>query len=175
MLGCGYVEKIHDELVAKLWPGTDPVGAGEPRDLRLLDSAVNRPFQTGFGQEIYSSPIEKAAALFHSLVSNHSFYNGNKRTSVIALDHFLLANGRILIVSNKVILEAAKQTANYRQRGVSHERSLRDIVTLLDVQTITLVALREAKKKHPTLIEPYEMSMRMRKYVRRHPLNKLIP
>jgi len=43
---------------------------------------------------------EKGVALFHSLVANHAFIDGNKRTAVTALDHFLLANGFVLGVPN---------------------------------------------------------------------------
>jgi len=32
MLGAGYVEYIHDELIAQLWPGSDPVRADDRRD-----------------------------------------------------------------------------------------------------------------------------------------------
>lgn len=59
----------------------------------LLDSAVNRPRQTVFGEDAYPTIFEKAAALFESLVLNHIFENANKRTAFSALDIFLFYNG----------------------------------------------------------------------------------
>lgn len=53
------------------------------RDRALLDSALNRPFQTFDGHELYPSPIEKAAAVLESIVKNHPFVDGNKRTGYV--------------------------------------------------------------------------------------------
>jgi death-on-curing family protein len=60
------------------------------RDFNLLESAVSRPFQTVFGGDAYPTIFDKGAALFHSLVANHPFHDGNKRTAVTALYAFLL-------------------------------------------------------------------------------------
>ena len=113
-LGSAYVEIIHDRLVAQMWPGTDPIQSDEPRDTALLESAVNSPFQSAFGEDIHPYTIEKGAALFRSLNSNHCFLNGNKRTAVLALDTFLLANGYCLILSNEDMYKLAEKTASYK-------------------------------------------------------------
>ena len=63
--------------------GTDGV-----RDLGALEAAVFRP-QTGY----YEDPIAEAAALLESLVQNHPFLDGNKRTAVAAADVHLRMNG----------------------------------------------------------------------------------
>ena len=63
------------------------------RDVDLLESAVLRPQSSAFGQDAYPTIIDKAAALFHSLLRNHAFVDGNKRTSVVALLMFLRLNG----------------------------------------------------------------------------------
>jgi death-on-curing protein len=52
--------------------------------LDSLLSAIGRPY-TGY----YRSIVHKAAALLQSIATNHAFYDGNKRTSVILL-HLLL-------------------------------------------------------------------------------------
>ncbi|MEI8278622.1 MAG: Fic family protein [Bacteroidota bacterium] len=41
-------------------------GSKEVRDRNLLLSALGRPFQTFDGKELYTTPIEKAAALGES-------------------------------------------------------------------------------------------------------------
>ncbi|MCW3120926.1 MAG: death-on-curing family protein [Flavipsychrobacter sp.] len=55
------------------------------RDSNLLLSAVGRPFQTFDGKELYLTPFEKAAALGESIIINHPFVDGNKRTAMLAM------------------------------------------------------------------------------------------
>jgi len=54
------------------------------RDEQLLLSAIARPYQTFDGRELYTRPIEKAAALCESLIVNHPFVDGNKRIRLLA-------------------------------------------------------------------------------------------
>ena len=68
--------------------GTDGV-----RDMGLLESALETPFQTFGGQDLYPALIQKAARLGHSLVSNHPFVDGNKRIGLHAMLVFLAING----------------------------------------------------------------------------------
>lgn len=46
-------------------------------DKALLLSALNRPFQTFDGNDLYPSTIDKSTVLFQSLIINHPFINGN--------------------------------------------------------------------------------------------------
>jgi len=73
---------IHAILIDE-FGGTDGV-----RDLGALEAAVFRP-QTGY----YEDPIAEAAALLESLIQNHPFLDGNKRTAVAAADVHLRMNG----------------------------------------------------------------------------------
>jgi death-on-curing protein len=68
---------------------------GDPaiRDAGLAASASARPATTVFGGEAYPAPSMKAAALLHSLLCNHPFVDGNKRTGWVACETFLLVNG----------------------------------------------------------------------------------
>ena len=52
---------------------------------------MNRPYQTFDGQELYPSPVDKAAAIIESIVKNHPFVDGNKRTGYV-LARLLLMN-----------------------------------------------------------------------------------
>ncbi|PIV52729.1 MAG: type II toxin-antitoxin system death-on-curing family toxin [Elusimicrobia bacterium CG02_land_8_20_14_3_00_37_13] len=63
------------------------------RDTGLLESAVYRPMATFGGQELYPDIFDKASALIHSLISNHPFFDGNKRTSYESMRIFLRING----------------------------------------------------------------------------------
>jgi death-on-curing protein len=80
---------------------------------------VNRPFQSAFGRAAYPTTVEKAAALFHSLVTNHPFENGNKRTAVIAADVFLAANWYFLYLGQDAIYRLATKTAQHNAMGIS--------------------------------------------------------
>jgi len=69
------------------------LGAGPVRDAGLLDSAAARPRASVFGQDAYPSLPEKAAALLHSVASNHPLVDGNKRLAWLAAVVFLDLNG----------------------------------------------------------------------------------
>ena len=60
-------------------------GAKEIRDRAQLLSAIARPFQTFDGKELYPTIFEKAAALGESLIINHPFIDGNKRTTLLTM------------------------------------------------------------------------------------------
>jgi L-asparaginase len=67
-------------------------GSGRVRDRGALESAVARPQMTFGGDDLYPDLAAKAAALLHSLVQNHPFVDGNKRTGAHTLVVFLLVN-----------------------------------------------------------------------------------
>ncbi len=69
------------------------------RDLNLLRSAVARP-QATFSGDLYPDLFSKAAALMDSLIRNHAFVDGNKRTGVTSAAMFLRQNGRRLTATN---------------------------------------------------------------------------
>jgi death on curing protein len=63
------------------------------RDAGLLAAAAARPQMTVFGDDAYPTFEDKAAALLHSLVSNHVLVDGNKRLAWSAARVFCLLNG----------------------------------------------------------------------------------
>lgn len=67
-------------------------------DVGLLESAVLRPMETVGGRDAYPDVHAKAAALFHSLIRNHPFVDGNKRTAVLSLVVFYNLNGFDLVL-----------------------------------------------------------------------------
>ena len=72
---------------------TAEAGEGLLADFGLLEAAILRPQQTVMGNEAYPDIHHKAAALMHSLIRNHPFIDGNKRTAVVALVTFYKLNG----------------------------------------------------------------------------------
>ena len=69
------------------------LGVGPIRDLGLLDSAVNRPRSSAFGEDAYESLDLKAAALLHSMTKNHALVDGNKRLAWLSTVVFCDLNG----------------------------------------------------------------------------------
>jgi len=84
---------IHSRLVAETG------GSHGVRDLGLLESAVARPRATFDGKELYPDLFTKTAVLMDSLINNHPFLDGNKRTGITAAGLFLLINGWKLTAS----------------------------------------------------------------------------
>jgi death on curing protein len=67
--------------------------------LAALESAVAQPRMTFDGVELYPSLADKAAALGFSIIQNHPFIDGNKRTGHAALEAFLLLNDHEIVAS----------------------------------------------------------------------------
>ena len=63
------------------------------RDENLLASAVNTPFQTFMGNDLYTSLYDKAAQLCYGIANNHPFTDGNKRTALHSMYVYLIING----------------------------------------------------------------------------------
>ncbi len=82
------VLQIHQILIAQFG------GLAGVREESLLESALERPFG-GFSEtEFYPSPEEKAAAILESVVKNHPFTDGNKRTGYVLMRLILLEYGQ---------------------------------------------------------------------------------
>jgi death-on-curing protein len=62
----------------------------------VLESALLRPYQAVFGEELYPSPFDKAAVLAQTIAHNHPFYDGNKRTATLVSREFLRRAGYYL-------------------------------------------------------------------------------
>ena len=61
--------RIHEILIDKFG------GIQGICDLSLLESALSRPFQTFDQKDLYSTPVDTAAALIESILINHPFIN----------------------------------------------------------------------------------------------------
>lgn len=81
------VLSVHKEMIIATG-GTDGT-----RDIGLLRSALNSPFQSFEGKELLPSLLSKAAALCRSIICDHPFVDGNKRTGIHVMLIFLEING----------------------------------------------------------------------------------
>jgi death-on-curing protein len=86
MISINDILELHDKSIR------DFGGSNGIRDMGLLESAIARPFQTFDGKYLYKTIFEKAAALGESLVINHPFVDGNKRTGMLAMASLLIEN-----------------------------------------------------------------------------------
>ncbi len=106
-------------------------GADGDRDNGLLEAAIARPFQTFDRVDLYPSVIEKSAALAESLIINHPFIDGNKRTGHLAMQALLISENLKLIASSddmyNFIINISTGSINFEQ-----------IVEWLKNNTITL-------------------------------------
>jgi death-on-curing family protein len=104
---------IHEVLADEAQDSGDPI---EPPGLKseiMLSSALSRPL-TSLGDELkYPTPEMAGAALFHSIVHNHAFFNGNKRTGLVALIVFLDRNGKVLTCSQEELLRVTLTLAKH--------------------------------------------------------------
>ncbi|MBR1905633.1 MAG: type II toxin-antitoxin system death-on-curing family toxin [Clostridiales bacterium] len=59
----------------------------------MLDSALQAPFQTFGGEELFPDTKDKIMRLAYGLIKNHSFRDGNKRIGALVLLVLLELNG----------------------------------------------------------------------------------
>jgi len=87
MINIEIVKYFHSILIDEF------VGSTGIRDLNALKAAIQRPYSTFDGKDLYPTIYDKAAALVESLVKNHAFIDGNKRIGYVMLRFFLMEYG----------------------------------------------------------------------------------
>ena len=90
---------LHSQLIEE-YGGSDGV-----RDYNLLDSALENPFQSFGGEELYPTLQAKAARLGYGLIKNHCMIDGNKRIGTHAMLVFLAINGIEIDYTQKELYE----------------------------------------------------------------------
>lgn len=90
---------LHSRLIAETG------GEHGVRDLGMLLSALGRNQATFEEKDLYPDLFLKTAALMDSLVRNHPFVDGNKRTAITSAALFLRMNGYRLVVENPVMVQ----------------------------------------------------------------------
>ena len=93
MIDLQTVKDVHNILIDKFG------GSKGIRDLGGLEAALARPHATFDQQDLYPTAIEKASAIFESLIINHPFMDGNKRTAYVLMRLTLLESGFDIIAS----------------------------------------------------------------------------
>ena len=96
---------LHTQLIEE-FGGTDGV-----RDYNLLDSALETPFQSFAGEELYPTIQAKAARLGYGLIKNHTMLDGNKRIGAHAMLVFLVLNGIEMKYTQRELYETVLSVA----------------------------------------------------------------
>ena len=96
---------LHTQLIEE-FGGTDGV-----RDYNLLDSALEAPFQSFAGEELYPTIQVKVARLGYGLIKNHTMLDGNKRIGAHAMLVFLALNGIEMKYTQKELYETVLSVA----------------------------------------------------------------
>ena len=96
---------LHTQLIEE-FGGSDGV-----RDFNLLNSALENPFQSFAGEELYPTIQAKAARLGYGLIKNHTMLDGNKRIGAHAMLVFLALNGIEMKYTQKELYETVLSVA----------------------------------------------------------------
>lgn len=86
-------------------------GSSGLRDLGRLESAVATQTQSVFGEELFATFYEKAAAIIRGIIADHPFVDGNKRTAMLAGLTFLRENGVAFIAQQGELEDFAVKIA----------------------------------------------------------------
>lgn len=97
---------LHSQLIESFG------GSSGVRDDNLLDSALETPFQTFDGEELYPTLQAKAARLGYGLIKNHCMIDGNKRIGAHAMLVFLELNGVEINYKQKDLYETILAVAD---------------------------------------------------------------
>ena len=88
MISLEQVLRIHSVTISRFG------GADGVRDMNGLESALARPFQSFDATDLYPTSFEKAAAIGESIIANHPFIDGNKRTGYLLMEALLRIDGK---------------------------------------------------------------------------------
>lgn len=104
---------LHSQLIS------ENGGSDGLRDVGLLESAINSPFQQFGNEDLYPTIQQKASRLCFGLVNNHPFVDGNKRIGAHVMLVFLALNGIELEYTqyelSSTILKLASNEISYQQ------------------------------------------------------------
>jgi death-on-curing family protein len=114
LLSSADIRSIHDALVEDFRESKDPIDPPGARDNNLLESAAFRPGTALGGERKYSTTELAGAALLHSIIHNHPFYNGNKRTALVSALAFLDRNSVLLTCTETDLFKLVLKVAQHR-------------------------------------------------------------
>lgn len=97
------------------------------RDEGLLASALEAPYQTFSGVDLFPTLLEKGVRLGFGLVSNHPFVDGNKRIGILIMLVFFEMNGILIDFTDDEVVDMALGVA-------SGKYSYNDLLTIVSAK-----------------------------------------
>lgn len=125
--------KIHDEEIRKYG------GEMGIREEGTFDMLANAPYQSIFGMDCYPSVFDKAAKYLEGFARHQVFYDGNKRTALVACGTFLAINNYhlqlkpmqfyklTLDIANNKNIEVGEISKFLEEHSISIEKGLENI------------------------------------------------
>ncbi|WP_164515453.1 type II toxin-antitoxin system death-on-curing family toxin [Microbacterium sp. 10M-3C3] len=113
-LSADEIEQIHHQIAQDFRDTADPIAPAGVRSRELLESAAGRPGTGLGGYRKYPTIEMAAAALVHSVIHNHPFYNGNKRTALVSMLSFMDENGLVLTSSQDELFRWTVRVAGHK-------------------------------------------------------------
>lgn len=101
---------LHEKIIDKTG------GIRGIRDIGLLETAINSPFISFGGEDLYKTLDDKANQLCNSLIRNHPFLDGNKRIGILAMLVFLDLNNKKKKITNEEIVELGLRIAKGNEK-----------------------------------------------------------
>lgn len=105
-----HVEQIAHKMAAQLFADAD----SPLPDFQLMGAEGVASLESALGlppQHYYRTLLDKAGVLLRSLIKNHPLVDGNKRVGMTATVVFLIINKKMLMASNKEMVEFALKIA----------------------------------------------------------------
>ncbi|WP_438447687.1 type II toxin-antitoxin system death-on-curing family toxin [Gorillibacterium sp. sgz5001074] len=109
-IGVDQLVRFHNKIL-NATGGSDGV-----RDKAILESALQRPFSTFDGNDLYEGTIHKISVATYSLIKNHGFVDGNKRIGVATMLLLLRMNGITIKYSQDELIELGLSTAEGKMK-----------------------------------------------------------
>ena len=97
------------------------------RDLGRLEAAIATQTQTVFGEELYPSIFDKAAAMIRTIIADHPFIDGNKRTGMLT--------GLVLLEIN-------------RQQFIAKPSEIEDFAVSIAIDKLDIPAIASWLREH---------------------------
>lgn len=98
------------------------------KDTNLFNSALYEPKQTFDKIDLYSNILKKASCYLRSFSMNHPFFDGNKRTALLATVTFLEKNGYEVIANNEKMFKLVENVVKGKLSIESIERRIKKFV-----------------------------------------------
>lgn len=131
-LGRDFIREAYAYLRKEYSTKEEPLPVLSPDKLAGLDAISNCVFTEFFGYDPYPRLSQKAAILMYRIAKGHPFENGNKRMSVFISTLFLIANEKMVVVSDEEFKDKALEVS--KSDPLKSEDVIRELANWLETR-----------------------------------------